>query len=369
MNTSLQTSNLGEIDDVLNALGHPAVPLELAGQASFQGTISGDLRNPEIAGHLQASQFSYFYTPAPSPNTTPQAQPIHVDSFSGDVSYSPSNVALNHAVVYTAAMSLNIDGSAALENGDFVDNSAFQLHAVVQNGDVVSIQKTLGTDYPVTGEAKVMLQASGTKANPHGRGSVTLTKATAFGRPINSFSGDVSLQNQDLQLTNAELKAPGGVVLGSGAYNLSSHQMLADLHSEDIKLAQVPEVQLERLNASGIVHFKLHASGTPQNPAVDAHLQIDKLVLNQEHVGALTLDAVTHGQEMVITGRSNFEHAVLTIDGNVGMHGDLPGTLDVRFRDLDIDPFLAQEIKEQITGHSAVQAQCIWQDRFAGLTN
>ena len=29
------------------------------------------------------------------------------------------------------------------------------------------------------------------------------------------------------------------------------HQMLANLHSEDIQLAQIPEVQLQRLNASG----------------------------------------------------------------------------------------------------------------------
>src|SRR5581483_2437730 len=84
------------------------------------------------------------------------------------------------------------------------------------------------------------------------------------------------------------------------------------------------------------------------------HLQVAKLVLNQEHVGALTLDAVTHGQEMVVTGRSAFEHAILTIDGNVGMHGNLPGVLDVQFRDLDIDRFLTEEIKGQITAHSAV---------------
>src|SRR6185312_13678811 len=101
----------------------------------------------------------------------------------------------------------------------------------------------------------------------------------------------------------------------------------------------------------GVADFKLHASGTLQDPVVDAHLQIDKLVLNQEHVGAFTLDAITHEQKMVITGRSKFEHATLTIDGNVDMQGNLPGVLDVQFRDLDIDPFLAETIKGQITSH------------------
>src|SRR6185312_11534502 len=104
-----------------------------------------------------------------------------------------------------------------------------------------------------------------------------------------------------------------------GAYNFTSQQMLADLRSEDIQLAHVPEFQLENLSTAGVADFKLHASGTLQDPVVDAHLQIDKLVLNQEHVGALTLDAIIHEQKMVITGRSKFEHATLTIDGNVDM--------------------------------------------------
>ena len=355
LNTNLQTTNLAEIDDILNVLGQPAVPIQLAGQASFHGTLAGELRNPEIAGHLQASQFSYLYTPTQSAGTAPsQPRQIHVDSFSGDISYSRSKVALKQAVVHTAAMSLNVDGSAGLEDGNFAHNSAFELHAVMHNGDVASIQKMLGTDYPLTGEANLTLQASGTKDMPHGHGTISLTKATFYGRPLNSLAGDVSLQGNDLKITAAELKAPGGSVVGSGAYNLDSRQIVAELHSNDIQLAHVPELQLEKLSSSGVANFKLHASGTPQNPVVDAHVHIDKLVLNQEHVGALTLDAVTHGQEMVITGRSNFEHAVLTIDGTVGMHDVLPGALDVQFRDLDIDPFLTEEIKGQITAHSAV---------------
>jgi translocation and assembly module TamB len=36
------------------------------------------------------------------------------------------------------------------------------------------------------------------------------------------------------------------------------------------------------------------------------------------------------------------------------MHDKLPGTLEVNFRDLDIDPFLTEEIKGQLTAHSAV---------------
>ena len=88
------------------------------------------------------------------------------------------------------------------------------------------------------------VQASGTKASPHGHGSLTLTKATAYGRAIDSLSGDATLDNGTLHIAKVTLKAPGGTVLGAGSYNLSTHQMVADLHSDDVQLSHVPELQL-----------------------------------------------------------------------------------------------------------------------------
>jgi translocation and assembly module TamB len=354
LNVSLQTSNLGEIDNVLVALGQTRVPAELAGEASFQGMIDGSLRAPEIAGHLQASQFTYHYMPAATTVNTSQPREIHIDSFAGDVLYSSTNVALHHAVISSSGTTLDLDGSASLENGSFVDDSTFQLHAAIQRGDVSALQQIAGTNYPVTGEANLTVQASGTKAKPHGHGSFTLAKATAYGQPIESLTADASLQNSELQITDVVLKAPGGTLSGTGSYNLSTHQMAASLHSNDVQLAKVPELQLARLTTAGTASLQAQASGTPQNPVIDAHLRINQLVLNEEYVGDLHLDAVTHGQEMVITGRSNFRSAVLTLDGTVGMYGNLPGILDVQFKDLDIDPFLGEELKGRITSHSGM---------------
>ncbi len=358
LNVSLQTNDLEEIDEVLNALGQSPVPAQLSGQASFHGTIDGSLRAPEIAGHLQASHFTYLYTAATSAaNASPQPRKIHIDSLAGDVVYSSSSVALHHAVVTSSGTTLNFDGSASLEQGDWVDDSTFQLHAAIQHGDVSALQQIAGTDYPVTGQANLTVQASGTKAKPHGHGSFALTKATAYGRPIESLTADASLENDTLQITDAVLKAPGGTLAGAGSYNLSTHQMLANLHSNDVQLAKVPELQLARLSTAGTVELKAHASGTLQNPVIDAHLKVTKLVLNDEHVGDLKLDAATHGQEMVITGRSDFRSAVLTLDGTVGMRGELPGILDVQFKDLDIDPFLGEELKGRITAHSGMDGK------------
>ncbi len=151
LKVNVNTSSLTEFQPMLTAMGNPPLPIELAGSASFNGSLNGRLRTPQIAGHLQASNFTYIYTPAlnaappqkpqppakqksffhlaktpePAPKFEPvtQARRIHIDSFSADVQYSQSEVALHHAVVQEAGAQLNLDGSSALEKGNFTDNS------------------------------------------------------------------------------------------------------------------------------------------------------------------------------------------------------------------------------------------------------
>ena len=355
LNVGLQTSNLNELDSVLTAVGQPSLPVELGGQASFNGTISGSVREPEVAGHLQATNVTYLYAPVQQlASARPTPRRIHLDSFAGDLAYSPSAMALHHGLLTTSEARLEVDASATLQEGEFVDTSSFQVRMAIRNGDLSDLQAVAGISYPVTGQLNATLQASGTKASPHGHGSVSVTNATAYGRPIDSISAEANLQNDNLQFAHLKLKAPGATVLGSGSYNLKTRQMLVDVHSDNIQLARLPEAQLERLSTAGIADVKLHASGTPENPVIKAHLQIEKLVLNDEHVGDLKLDAVTRDHSLVLTGRSDFQHAALTLDGTVGLQQNFPAAIDLTLRDLDIDPFLTAGLRGHITAHSGL---------------
>src|ERR1019366_3686207 len=108
----LNTTSLTEFQPLLTAMGSPPPPVELAGVASFNGTLGGRLTDPQIAGHVEASDFTYIYTPGgqsstppsthapakkkslfhfastpkpPPPQPTAQPRYIHIDQFSGDV--------------------------------------------------------------------------------------------------------------------------------------------------------------------------------------------------------------------------------------------------------------------------------------------
>src|SRR4029077_8228209 len=116
---------------------------------------------------------------------------------------------------------------------------------------------TVGTDYPVKGVVNLVVQASGTKADPHGRGSVSISGGEAYGYTIKTASSDIVLANQFAQLQNIRLDALGGSILGTVAYNLDTHEMNPDLRAEKIDLAQIREIQSVTMQEHGTASFTL----------------------------------------------------------------------------------------------------------------
>ena len=379
---TVHTTSLSEFQPLLTAIGNPPVPVELAGSASFSGTLNDRLRSPRIAGHLQASDFTYLYMPTskpaappraeisakrkswfhlssasqPPPPPQPAAQPrrIHIDEFSADVQYSPSGVALHHAMIQEAGAQLNVDGTTTLDKGNFTGNSQFQIQAAMHNADVTALQRAAGLDYPVTGKLNFTLQAAGTEADPHGHGRLSLTEGQAYGRPIKSLSSNLVFANRAAQLEDIHLQAARGAIEGAAAYNFGNHALTFNLTGHSIDLAEIPELQRPHLQIAGNANFTAKGAGTLEQPLINGHLQIGKLVLNGEPIGAMEADAETHGRQLQLTARSSFTQASLSLDGNVDLQGNMPANLNLQFSNLDINPFLPAEVRSRVTRRTAL---------------
>jgi len=378
------TTSLAEFEPMLKAMGTAPLPMELDGAASFDGTVNGRFRAPQVAGHLQATNFTYVYiaTPAtaaqhlpaaPTQNrswfhlsSTPQPPPpppaakarrIHVDQFTADVEYSPSNVSLHHANIQEGSARITLDGSTALDKGNFTENSQFQIQAAIHDGDITELQHAFGTDYKLSGKLNLTLQASGTEADPHGHGQLSLSEGQARGRPIISLTSKIQFANHAAELDEIHLQAKRGTVLGSAAYNFRSREVKLDLTGQSIDLADIPEAQTPHLQTAGVANFTVKGSGTADEPVINAHLQIDNLVLNGDLLGDLKADAVTHGRQLTLTARSTFPKATFTLDGSADLEGDMPASATLQFANLDVDPFLPEDMRSQVTRAASLDGQ------------
>jgi translocation and assembly module TamB len=376
----MNTTSLTEFQPLLAAMGSATPPVELAGGASFNGTLSGRLNDPQIAGHVEASDFTYIYTPTmrgPAPPTqapakkkslfhfasTPQPSPpqpmaqprrIHIDQFSGDVQYSSTGIAVHHGILREGSARLDVDGSATLQKGSFTENLPFQVQAAIRDADVAELQRAAGLNYPVIGTLNFTVQAAGTEANPHGAGHFSLLAAQAYGRPVKSLTANLAFANHEAQLDDIQMQAMRGKLAGSAAYNFGNKQVRFDLTGENIDLANVPELQMPHVQVGGVGKFTAKGSGAIEQPLINAHVQVSGLVLNGDRLGGVTADAVTHGYHLQLTARSNFPAASLAVDGGIELRGDLPSDLKLEFSGLDINPFLPAEVRQRVTHRTSL---------------
>ncbi|HEY0796553.1 MAG TPA: translocation/assembly module TamB domain-containing protein [Acidisarcina sp.] len=110
LQAQLTTSNLGEFNRTLIALGLTvngksgvqAIPVLLHGQAEFQGTVTGTIVNPDVKGHLVATNFdtTFFVTPSSGSSVTIVPRPSSTAS-------APSTVSPARAIQSATAADVN----------------------------------------------------------------------------------------------------------------------------------------------------------------------------------------------------------------------------------------------------------------------
>jgi translocation and assembly module TamB len=348
---SVSTSSLADWLPFVAAVRGPAMyDVELNGNATFNGNMSGAFFSPQLTGSLQADDFD-ITLPA-----TAKTHPLRTqwDSLSANLQLSFQGVALHNATLRRDNTSAGFDAAVSLQHGHFTGDSAFTLRANVHNSDVAPLQALLGYNYPVTGNADFLVQGAGTFSNPHFEGQLHLNDASAYGETVQQFDSAFRYAQGELAFDNIHLFHDDSVITGSAAYNSSSRAFRLDLVGNNFDLAQVRQIHLDRFAVDGRADFVLKASGTAKAPSIDGTLHVRDLTLDHELAGDLDLQAVTQGSELHLTGNSHFQRGSLLLSGNVGMRDGYPADLSFQTDQLDVDALWRSYSSGRITGHSAV---------------
>jgi translocation and assembly module TamB len=279
---SVTTSSLADWLPFISAVRGPALfPVTLNGKATFDGTMIGSFSSPQLAGNLKADEFD---VNLPATSRTHELL-THWDSLSASIQLSFHGIALHNAVLRREDMSAEFDASASLEHGHFTGDSALALRANLRNADLASLQALAGYDYPVFGKADLTLQAGGTIADPHGDGQIHLANATAYGEAIRQFDSSFHVAQAQIAFENMHLVHEDSIITGTAGYNSASRAFRLDLAGNNLNLAQIKQLNPNRLSVQGRADFVLKGSGTPAAPTINADVQLHNLTLDRGSVG------------------------------------------------------------------------------------
>ncbi|MBV8631975.1 MAG: translocation/assembly module TamB domain-containing protein [Silvibacterium sp.] len=386
IDATLSTTNLGEFDRTLTALGLSsngqtgikAIPVALHGQAAFQGTVTRSLLLPDVKGHLSATNFDLTYSSAaqqtsPQPVLTslqaqPAAQPstpvplthtLHWDSINADAEYAPELITVRQAALVHGPTTIQASGElhahqVGRHHLAFDQDSALRLDAAVHDAAIGDVLQAAGEGFPVSGTLNAEMHVRGQINNLNGGGHLALQGGEAWGEPYRSLVSDLRFAGREISASNLVFLLDGGKIQGSGSYNPVSEGIRFSAQGANIDLAHLQHLKSTTYPIKGTVAFEAHGSGTVKDPELEANLHVIHLSLAEASTGYIDVAAHTVSGRLILGMNGKMTNASFQGQGQIQLSGDYPAEGHVTLLNLDVDPILQAFNIRRIKAHSSI---------------
>jgi translocation and assembly module TamB len=381
LTVDFHSHDLTEFDAVLRSLGlerngksgTAALPVALTGQADFRGSWTASLVKPHLTGTIKATQLAV-ELPQTDGNSGPP-QLVHLDSVDATGSYSPTQIAVDHALLLRGAMRIalhgTLDASAAPgppmaslgrrgggRTPEFDENSIIHARVEAANADVADVEPFLvtgaGQSLPVTGTFNARIQADGPLHAPAASGSVEMQHGRIWGEPITQLHVEGAMADQVLKLTSAKLGVASGEGFASGSYDFKARTFQLDAHGAGIEISRLDWVRRQDFEVAGKLDVSLNGSGPLDDPRLEAHATISALTLGGQRFGAFGVSAHTASHSVVYDSTTELEGAELHLQGQTALSSDYSTRARLDFSRFDIGALLRIAHIEAFTADSAL---------------
>lgn len=324
-----------DFEDLLPAAGRSAasLPVKLEnGAAVFDGTITGKLDLPHVAGHLRLTNVVY--------------QGRRLDALAGDLAAAPDSLRVANGSAAFGALRAQFQGQLGLRQWKAAEGSPVSGSGSLTAANLpdvltlakVPVEQSSGT---VTGT----VQVNGTMGAPVLAGQVDVTKGALRGEPFDRFSAQFHAEANHIEMTYGQLAAGSKQVRLTGAFEHPAGQFdLGKVHFQVVTNA-MPLDEIRTL-ASSRPGLRGSVTVTATGEAAVAGSQVRltdlgaevhgrDLQLTGQALGDATLTASSQGQMLHAHLESNFADSQVLGDGEWRLEDDDPGSATIRFSKLD----------------------------------
>jgi translocation and assembly module TamB len=328
-----------DLNDTLPALGQNAstLPVRLNnGGVVFDGTVTGNLRDPHIAGHVRATNVVY--------------QQESVDSFEADVQLARDYLRLQNGRAARGALRAQLQGALGLTDWNTTDASPVSATGSISNVGVADLLAAARVkDVPLTGTVNGSGAASGTLGKLRAEADITALNGAYKNERFDRFTAHATYAENTLAVTAAQLTAGARQVQFTGDYHHSpgrfdEGRVRFQLNTNGMAVDQIQTVAEQRSDLKGTV--QLAATGdielTPGGStpyrinALHADLSANGIQLGGQPVGNAHLTANSQGQTLRAHVESTVAGSTVRGDGEWQLTGELPGSATLQFSRVDL---------------------------------
>jgi translocation and assembly module TamB len=353
-----ETGSLENYRDFINAIrsdtpnARDAIKI-IAGNARWDGRITGPSGGPTFTGHLRGERVRY--------------EGYAFDVVEGDVTYSPEGLMLAHGHVRRGDVDAAIDATLSLTDWSFLREDTWSADVNFEATPLEALQPLFGWSYPVRGRLTGQFHGRGTREGPAITGLFDLADGDVYGVVFNRLRGQLNLNSGEARIANAELRlfAPGkeagrgaGIVTGNAGYSFADHTVSVDLVGASLPLANFEKLQTSRFPLDGQVSFRLKASGPATAPQADGTFRVVDLRIGQAVIGSFDGGLTSDGRVARLQLGSAMSTGELFGGGTLGLDDPFPLDGKISIKNIDLDPFLLAALHvNRFNGHSKADGE------------
>jgi translocation and assembly module TamB len=331
-----------EWDDFIAAIRGPESGRHrVGGQVAWHGRILGPLVGPSFVGRLHASN--------------PVYDQLTMDTLDGDMDYSPDGLHLTKATMSRGQTAIDLDLNLSFDRDwNFLDSSPWTLDARIENASADDVEAVISVKYPASGRINGTVHATGTRASPILDANLTVDDMEVKGWHFKRFSGELHWRQDEIRLTNAELRGGSGMVAGNILYRPDEALTEFNISGTGLALEKVKNLQSSSLAIGGRLDVNLRGGGPVLAPNAQGDFRLTNLMLGTESEGDFTGQLTSDGHTAHLTLGSEPQREKLQGDLTIGLGGDEQIAGRLSLMEFDLDPFIVAGLHlSQLTGHGS----------------
>jgi translocation and assembly module TamB len=306
-----------------------ALPIQLKnGTATFNGTVTGELRYPQVAGAVAVTNFVY--------------SGIGFDRFSGQMTLNPSSASLQNATLTRGGAQARIAGTVGLNGWKVEPANPISATVTMRNAEITELLSLMGQkQIPVRGMLAASARVSGTAGNPHASADLTVTKGVAYDEPFDRLQASIDYSAQAIKVTQAKLTAGPAQITGTIAFephgtDLRNGLVRFQVSSNDLSIQQVQTMKSARPDLKGMARTNVEGAATVHDGGIaltslNGDLAAHDLSLEDRPVGNLKVTATTEASLLTVQLDSNYLNSNLVAAGQWRLVPGYPGAASARF--------------------------------------
>ena len=163
-----------------------------------------------------------------------------------------------------------------------------------------------------------------------------------------------AIADQVIKLSSITLDSKAGSVTGSGSYDLHAQRFQAEARGTGLDVAGIEHLHAVGETVAGKLGFTATASGTMQDPRIEAHATLSDLMVDREPKGSLELSAHTVNRNLLYDVASRMDAAELALHGQTELRGDYQTQARLDFSRFNIAALFRLAHLDAIKGESAL---------------